>query len=64
MVPREGLEPTHLQEVADFKSAASTIPPPRRRRIHIMRQRAGGGERESGAAGSVVEPRYPARGAP
>ena len=29
LVPREGLEPTHLQEVADFKSAASTISPPR-----------------------------------
>ena len=29
MVPREGLEPTHLQEVADFKSAASAFSPPR-----------------------------------
>ena len=29
MVPREGLEPTHLREVADFKSAASAVSPPR-----------------------------------
>ena len=29
LVPREGLEPTHLREVADFKSAASAVSPPR-----------------------------------
>ena len=29
VVPGEGIEPTHLFRVADFKSAASTIPPSR-----------------------------------
>ena len=36
LVPREGLEPTHLREVADFKSAASAVSPPR----HVSKQKA------------------------